>query len=82
VASCTTSSATGAKDDTLAKSTRGIVGTSLPGTIGKTKSDQNNIDDTIAGLCVTGAYTKSECLRHQLAVRAAINAGIQLATTK
>lgn len=43
---------------------RGVVGTSLIGTKGATATDQTNIDETVAGLCGGGVWTKSECARH------------------
>jgi len=49
----------------LIESTRGIVGTSLIGAVGKTDADQDKIDDTVAGLCGAGVYTKMECLAHR-----------------
>ena len=48
----------------LARAVRSVVGTSLIGTKGATPSDQNGIDDSVAGICSVGAYTASECERH------------------
>lgn len=41
-----------------------VVGTSLVGTRGATPGDQTNIDETAAGLCGAGIWTRSECARH------------------
>ncbi|PWK61958.1 hypothetical protein [Aminobacter sp. AP02] len=43
---------------------RAVVGTSLIGAKGKTPADQAGIDETAAGLCAGGVWTKSECARH------------------
>lgn len=43
---------------------RAVVGTSLVGAQGKTPTDQAGIDETAAGLCAGGVWTKSECARH------------------
>ena len=43
---------------------RFVVGTSLVGAQGKTPADQAGIDETAAGLCAGGIWTKSECARH------------------
>lgn len=42
----------------------GVIGDYLPGTKGKTKEDQKNIDLTVAGGCAGGIYTKNACARH------------------
>ena len=65
VAGCGPSQTTSAQKDKLNLSTRQIVGTSLIGAQGKTPEDQEKIDDTAAGLCATGVWTKSECARHE-----------------
>jgi len=62
---CTTSVPIVAMKGNLIESTRGIVGTSLIGAVGKTDADQDKIDDTVAGLCGAGVYTKMECLAHR-----------------
>lgn len=43
---------------------RPVVGTSLIGAKGATRSDQSKIDETVAGLCGGGVWTNSECARH------------------
>lgn len=48
----------------MAAGARAIAGTSLIGARGATPKDQERIDDTAAGLCGAGAWTKSECARH------------------
>lgn len=48
----------------MAAGARAIVGTSLIGVRGATVKDQDGVDDAVAGLCATGAYTKGECARH------------------
>jgi hypothetical protein len=61
---CTTSQQGSAGKEDLARAARGIIGTSLIGTRGATPRDQDNIDDTIAGSCAVGVFTKAECERH------------------
>lgn len=68
-ASCTTLPATSASEPKLSKSARGIVGNDLPGTLGKTQQDQNNIDNTVAGGCAAGVYTQSECTKHTQTIK-------------
>jgi len=58
-----------ADSKTLARAVRSVVGTSLIGTKGATPSDQNGIDDSVAGICAIGAYTASECERHDKATQ-------------
>jgi hypothetical protein len=41
-----------------------VVGTSLVGVKGATPKDQAGIDETAAGLCGAGIWTRSECARH------------------
>lgn len=48
----------------MARGAREIAGTSLIGAKGKTLEDQEAIDDTVAGMCGAGSYTKAECARH------------------
>ncbi|WP_127524669.1 hypothetical protein [Mesorhizobium sp. Z1-4] len=60
LAGCTTSKPTPVTTDGLRK----VVGTSLIGTKGATPQDQRNIDETAAGLCGGGVWTRSECARH------------------
>lgn len=43
---------------------RAVVGTSLIGARGATSADQGKIDETVAGLCGGGVWTRSECARH------------------
>ena len=69
VAACTTSPQVSASKDRLNSSTRQIVGTSLIGAKGKTPADQDKIDDTAAGLCGAGVWTRSECARHGQEIR-------------
>ena len=58
LAGCTTS---GAND---AATFRQAIGSSLAGAQGKTVSDQNKIDRTMAPGCAVGVYTRAECDRH------------------
>lgn len=60
LAGCSTSKPAPASTDGL----RAVVGTSLIGAQGKTSADQAGIDETVAGLCAGGVWTKSECARH------------------
>ena len=64
-AGCTTSRPISANDAQLAQAARQIFGTSLIGARGATPRDQNAIDEAVAGACGAGAYTKSECARHE-----------------
>jgi hypothetical protein len=43
---------------------RAAIGNSLAGAQGKTISDQNKIDRTMAPGCAVGIYTRAECDRH------------------
>lgn len=43
---------------------RSVVGTSLIGARGETSTDQRAIDETAAGLCGAGIWTRTECSRH------------------
>lgn len=43
---------------------RAVVGTSLIGARGATSADQGKINETVAGLCGGGVWTRSECARH------------------
>ena len=65
LAGCTTSRQGSAGTEDLAKAARSIMGTELIGTRGATPQDQDNIDDTVAGACAVGTYSKVECRRHQ-----------------
>lgn len=56
---------TNATKNDLNLTARQIVGTSLIGAKGATVQDQDKIDDTVAGLCGSGAWKKSECKAHQ-----------------
>lgn len=60
LAGCSTSKPAPVSTDGL----RAVVGTSLVGVEGKTPADQAGIDETAAGLCAGGVWTKSECARH------------------
>lgn len=63
-ASCTTSRPVNAQNEDLAQAARVIVGTSLIGARGQSDQDQAQIDDSVAGLCAAGSYTKTECASH------------------
>ena len=69
---CTTSKEGAAspspKNDVRAAA-RAIVGTSLIGVRGATPEDQENIDDTAAGVCGAGVWTKDECRAHTEATK-------------
>lgn len=43
---------------------RAVIGTSLIGARGATPVDQGKINETVAGLCGGGVWTRSECARH------------------
>lgn len=58
-ASCSTSRLAPATTDGLGD----VVGTSLIGAQGRTPADQGKIDETVAGLCGGGVYTRSQCAR-------------------
>lgn len=60
LAACTTSKPAPVTADGL----RRVVGTSLIGARGRTPADQGKIDETAAGLCGGGVWTRSECARH------------------
>lgn len=60
----TTSGPKSAGNEDLAAAVRGVIGTNLIGAKGKTKKDQDGIDDTVAGACSIGSYSQSECVRH------------------
>ncbi len=64
LAGCTTSQMVSASGDRQKATARAIVGTSLIGARGATPKDQDKIDDTVAGVCGAGVWTKSECARH------------------
>lgn len=64
VAACGGSQTTSAQRDDLKGSARLIVGTSLVGARGASPRDQDAIDETAAGLCGAGVWTRSECARH------------------
>jgi hypothetical protein len=49
---------------------RSVVGTSLIGAKGAADKDQDGIDDSVAGICSVGAYTKTECERHDAETQA------------
>lgn len=65
LAGCGTTHTISAGQNDIVRGTRGIVGTALINAEGKTAQDQDRIDETVARLCVTGVYTKSECARHK-----------------
>jgi len=60
LAGCSTSRPVPVTSDGL----RAVVGTSLIGARGATPGDQGKIDETVAGLCGGGVWTRSECARH------------------
>lgn len=60
LAACSTTKPAPVSSDGL----RRVVGTSLIGAQGKTPADQAKINETAAGLCGGGIWTKSECARH------------------
>lgn len=60
LAACSTSRPVPASGDGL----RGVVGTSLIGAHGATDADQLKINETAAGLCGAGVWTKTECAWH------------------
>ncbi len=60
LAACSTSQPAPVTVDGLRK----VVGTSLIGTRGATRADQLKINETAAGLCGAGVWTKTECTRH------------------
>jgi hypothetical protein len=53
-----------ASKDSIKQTTRAIVGTALIGAKGATPKDQDAIDDTAAGICAAGIWTRSECKAH------------------
>lgn len=59
------SQTTSASKPKLSLSARQVVGVSLIGARGATTADQDKIDDTAAGLCGAGVWTKSECQKHE-----------------
>ena len=46
---------------------RTVTGASLPGAMGKTVTDQDRIDDTVAGLCAADVFNADECAIHTVA---------------
>ena len=64
LAGCGTTQNISAGQSDIVRGARGIVGTALIGADGKTAQDQDKINETVARLCGTGVYTKSECARH------------------
>ncbi len=64
LAGCTTSSSIDAGKTDLARAARAVAGTSLIGAKGATPVDQEQIDDTAAGLCGAKAWSARECARH------------------
>ncbi|WP_432288749.1 hypothetical protein SLT36_30070 (plasmid) [Aminobacter sp. BA135] len=60
LAGCSTSSEAPVTVDGL----RAVAGTSLIGARGREPADQAGIDETVAGFCAAGVWTKSECARH------------------
>ena len=61
---CSTSRPATADKTDIRNSLRPIVGTTLVGAKGATPVDQDKIDETAAGLCGAGIWTKSECAKH------------------
>lgn len=43
---------------------RQTIGNELPGAQGKTRKDQNKIDDTVARACAAEVFTRDECAKH------------------
>lgn len=41
-----------------------VIGTSLPGAIGRTEADQDKIDETVARACAGKVYTRALCDKH------------------
>lgn len=68
VTACTSSQQVAVTSERLNESARRIVGTSLIGAAGATASDQDKIDDTVAGLCGAQTWTKAECLKHEQSI--------------
>ena len=68
LAGCQSSQLASVSSDQQISTARSIVGTSLVGAQGATAADQDKIDDTAAGLCGAGVWTRSECIRHQTEV--------------
>lgn len=60
LAGCSTSKPAPVSVDGL----RAVAGTSLIGARGATAGDQGKINETVAGLCGGGVWTRSECARH------------------
>nr|WP_313196447.1 hypothetical protein [Shinella zoogloeoides] len=69
LAACTSTRQVAASKERLNSTARAIVGTSLIGAHGATASDQDKIDDTVAGLCGSATWTRQECARHDEAMR-------------
>lgn len=69
VVGCTSTQQASASKEKLNLSARSIVGTSLIGAKGETSEDENKIEDTVAGLCGAGVWTKSECDLHDKKVK-------------
>lgn len=60
LAACSTSPTAPASADGL----RRVVGTALIGARGAAPADQRAIDETAAGLCGAGVWSRAECARH------------------
>ena len=60
LAGCTSSNPVPVTSDGL----RSVVGTSLIGARGASAEDQFKINETVAGLCGGGVWTRSECAAH------------------
>ncbi|MCK8780578.1 hypothetical protein M0654_11330 [Rhizobium sp. NTR19] len=69
VAACTSTKQASVAKGQLQSTARSIAGTSLIGARGATERDQDKIDDTVAGLCASKAWTKEECAAHDAVVR-------------
>ncbi|MEI3850028.1 MULTISPECIES: hypothetical protein [unclassified Ensifer] len=66
-AGCTSTARVNASKEQLNLAARAVVGTSLIGARGATPSDQDRIDDTVAGICGARIWTKEECSAHDAA---------------
>lgn len=64
---CTSMGRVNASKEQLNLTARAIVGTSLIGARGAAATEQDKIDDTVAGLCGARVWTKAECSAHDAA---------------
>jgi hypothetical protein len=68
-AGCTSTQRVSASKERLNLAARSVVGTALIGARGATPQDQGKIDETVAGLCGSATWTKTECAAHDEAGR-------------